>query len=145
VAIIRKASASWKGNLKEGTGQFRSGGLEGRFDFHSRFGEGEGTNPEELLGAALASCFSMALAANLEKAGLIPEFVNTRAEVILDRLHDGWTIVKILLHAKVAVTGIDYESLRKLAEETKRTCPIGKALMAIPTIELKVERVQGPS
>ncbi len=138
MAIRRKAFASWKGTLKGGAGRFSAGGLSGAFDFHSRFEDGEGTNPEELLGAALASCFSMALSSNLEKAGAEPELVETEAEVVLDRLSDGWTIVKVILSTKVRASGIDYESLRKLAEETKRTCPIGKALMAIPVIELKV-------
>ncbi len=145
MAIIREAYASWRGGLKDGSGSFSSGGISGAFDFHSRFEDGEGTNPEELLGAALASCFSMALAANLEKAGLNPQMVETRARVILDRLENGWTVVKIVLHTRVSVDGMDYEALRKLAEETKRTCPIGKALMAVPVIELKLERVQGPS
>jgi len=145
MAIRRKAFASWTGSVKEGKGKFSAGNLEGFFDFHSRFEEGEGINPEELLGAALASCFSMAFMSNLEKAGLNSDFVETEAEVILDRIQDGWTIVKIILRVRVAVSDIDYESLRKLAEETKRTCPIGKALMAIPTIELKVEKIQGPS
>jgi len=145
MAIYHKANALWKGNSKNGKGKFRAGKLEGEFDYRSRFEGGEGTNPEELLGAALASCFSMALASNLEKAGIEPHLVESEAEVIMDKIQNGWTIVKILLRVRVAVSGIDYESLRKLAEETKRTCPIGKALMAIPTIELKVEKVQGPS
>ncbi len=145
MAIRRRAEAIWKGTLKEGSGRFNAGGISGAFDFHSRFEDGEGTNPEELLGAALASCFSMALSSNLEKAGAKPELVETEAEVILDRLENGWTVVKIILNTRVSASGIDYESLRKLAEETKRTCPIGKALMAVPVIELKVVREQGSS
>ncbi len=140
MAIRRKASASWKGVLKEGSGRFNAGGVSGAFDFHSRFEDGEGTNPEELLGAALASCFSMALSSNLEKQGAVPELIETEAEVILDRLQNGWVISKIILNTRVVASGIDYETLRKLAEETKRTCPIGKALMAVPVIELKVTK-----
>ncbi len=140
MAIRRKASASWKGVLKGGSGRFNAGGVSGAFDFHSRFEDGEGTNPEELLGAALASCFSMALSSNLEKQGAVPELIETEAEVILDRLQNGWVISKIILNTRVVASGIDYETLRKLAEETKRTCPIGKALMAVPVIELKVTK-----
>ena len=141
MAIVRKSHAKWTGKLMDGKGWFRSGGLEGQFDFHSRFEDGEGTNPEELIGAALAGCFSMALSAALEKAGAVPEEIDTTAEVFLDRLSDGFTIVKIILNTRVKVDSIDDESLRKIAEETKRTCPIGKALMAVPTIELNIQRI----
>jgi osmotically inducible protein OsmC len=127
---IRTSDATWNGDLKSGKGTVRlgSGAFEGQYSFGSRFENGTGTNPEELIGAAHAGCFSMALAAGLGAAGYSPESVNTKADVHIDKVGDGFTITKIDLHTDASVPGVDDATFQKIAEETKATCPVSRAL-----------------
>jgi osmotically inducible protein OsmC len=134
---VRVSSAQWKGTLKEGSGTMKlgSGSYEGPFTNASRFESGKGTNPEELIGAAHAGCFSMFLAALLSGAGHPPTSVRTTATVHLD---EGPTITLIELATEAQVPGLDAASFQKHAEEAKRGCPVSKAL-AGPRIELKAK------
>jgi osmotically inducible protein OsmC len=126
----RQGTAVWKGTLKEGTGTMRlgSGAYEGPFSFLSRFESGTGTNPEELIGAALAGCFSMALSANLEKAGHPAQRVATTANVKLEMAAGGPTITTIELENESEVPGIDNAAFQAQAEATKKGCPVSRAL-----------------
>ena len=126
----RKGSAVWEGNLKEGKGTMKlgSGAYEGPYSFSSRFENGTGTNPEELIGAALAGCFSMALSANLEKAGHPAKRVETKANVKLEMVEGGPRITTIELQNESDVPGIDEQSFQQQAEKTKSGCPVSKAL-----------------
>jgi osmotically inducible protein OsmC len=126
----RTGTATWEGTLKGGTGKMAlgSGAYEGPFSFLSRFESGTGTNPEELIGAALAGCFSMALSANLEKAGFPATRVSTKANVKLDMLADGPKITTIELDNESDVPGIDARVFQEQAEATKKGCPVSKAL-----------------
>ena len=105
-----------------------SGAYEGPYSFKSRFEEGTGTNPEELIGAALAGCFSMALSANLEKAGHPAQHVETTANVKLEMVDGGPKITTIELDSRAQVSGIDEATFREQAEKTKTGCPVSKAL-----------------
>ncbi|HZM74333.1 MAG TPA: OsmC family protein [Candidatus Limnocylindrales bacterium] len=125
---IRKASARWQGNLTEGSGTIRTGLGEGNYSFKSRFEEGEGTNPEELIGAAHAGCFSMAFANKLATAGYAPNSVETTAAVHLDKTDAGMTVTRIDLTTDAAVPGISQEEFDKIAEDAKATCPISRLL-----------------
>src|SRR5437588_3621932 len=126
----RTSSAIWEGNLKEGKGTMKvgRGAYEGPFSFASRFENGTGTNPEELIGAAEAACYSMALSANLEKAGFPPKRISTNARVNLDKGDSGFRIVSIELETEAEVEGIDDAKFQEQAELTKKTCPISQAL-----------------
>ena len=126
----RTSSAVWEGTLKGGQGTMKvgSGAYEGPFSFLSRFESGSGTNPEELIGAALAGCFSMALSANLEKAGHPPTRVSTTANVKLEMLESGPKITTIELQNESQVPGIDAAAFQEQAEKTKTGCPVSKAL-----------------
>ena len=128
----RKGSAEWTGGLKDGRGSVSlgSGAFEGSYSFGSRFEEGGGTNPEELIGAAHAACFSMALAAALGKAGFEPRRVSTTARVDLE-MKDGPRIATITLDTEADVPGIDAEEFRKQAEGAKENCPVSKALAGV--------------
>jgi osmotically inducible protein OsmC len=133
----RSASAVWRGGLKDGKGSIstETGVLrEAGYGFSARFEDGPGTNPEELLGAAHAGCFSMALALALEQAGCKAERIETRATVTLDKDGDGFTISAIALDCKAKVPGIDATKFKELAEATKQGCPVSKALR--PAISL---------
>lgn len=134
---IRNAEASWNGNLKNGTGRmkFGSGAFEGAFSYKSRFEEGKGTNPEELIGAAHAGCYSMALSAALAKADLDPKSVHTEARVTLDP-EKGITTIK--LNVKGDVPGADQETFQKYAKDAKENCPVSKALKGVD-IKLNAE------
>lgn len=125
---IRKASARWQGNLTEGSGVMRTGWGEGQYSFKSRFEEGEGTNPEELVGAAHAGCFSMAFANKLATAGYTPTSVETTASVHLGKTDAGMTVTRIDLATDAVVPGIDREEFDKIAEDAKATCPISRLL-----------------
>jgi osmotically inducible protein OsmC len=127
---IRNADAVWKGDLKTGQGTVKvgSGAFEGSYSFPSRFENGRGTNPEELLGAAHAACFSMALAHGLSSAGHTPTSVHTTAKVHLDRGGDGFSITRIELETEATVPGIEEAVFRQQAENAKKNCPISKAL-----------------
>ena len=126
----RIGTAVWEGTLKEGKGSMKlgSGAYEGPFSFKSRFEEGSGTNPEELIGAALAGCFSMALSANLEKAGHPGKCVSTTANVKLEIVEGGPKITTIELKTEAEVPGIDDAAFQEQAEKTKAGCPVSKAL-----------------
>ena len=126
----RTSSATWEGNLKEGKGTMKvgRGAYEGPFSFASRFENGAGTNPEELIGAAEAGCFSMALSANLSKAGHQPKSVHTIAKVNLEMIGGGPKITSIDLDCEGDVPGIDNAKFKELAEQTKKTCPVSVAL-----------------
>lgn len=123
-------SAVWEGSLKEGKGTMRlgSGAFEGPYSFKSRFENGTGTNPEELIGAAEAGCFSMAFALNLEKAGYPPKSIRTIAKVTLEASAGGFKITTIEVQTKAEVPGIDDNKFQEQAEVTKKTCPVSVAL-----------------
>ena len=126
----RTSSATWEGNLKEGKGTMKvgRGAYEGPFSFASRFENGAGTNPEELIGAAEAGCFSMALSANLSKAGHQPKSVHTITKVNLEMIGGGPKITSIELDCEGEVPGINDAKFKELAEQTKKTCPVSVAL-----------------
>ena len=126
----RRAEAEWRGNLRDGGGRLKvgSGAFEGPYSFRDRFENGTGTNPEELLGAAHAGCFSMALAADLTKAGHPPDRIHTTATVHLEREGEGFAITKIELATEASVPGIDASAFKARAESAKANCPVSKAL-----------------
>lgn len=137
---IRKASAQWEGGLKGGKGTFgsESGIIQGAYDFGSRFGDAKGTNPEELIGAAHAACFSMALSGALEAAGHAPTKVATDAAVTVDKdPAGGFRIHAIKLTVRAAVPGISDAVFQEKVAATKTGCPISKALAAVPSIEVE--------
>ena len=127
---IRKASAEWNGDLKSGKGQFTtgSGAVSGKYSFATRFEESPGTNPEELVGAAHASCFSMAFANGLATAGFVPTSVKTEDKVHFEKVNDKPTISKIEIFCEAVVPKIDNATFQKIAEDTKVNCPISRAL-----------------
>ena len=127
---IRTASAQWQGNLTEGSGTVRTGkgGLSGNYSFKSRFEEGEGTNPEELIAAAHAGCFSMAFSKGLADAGFTPTSVETTAKVHLDKTDAGMTVTRIDLETVGDVPGVDESTFQKIAEGAKENCPISRLL-----------------
>jgi osmotically inducible protein OsmC len=128
----RTAKAQWDGSLKEGKGSMSlgSGAYTGQYSFASRFEQGTGTNPEELIGAAHAGCFSMALSAALGKAGFNPRRVNTTASVFLEPVEGGFGITHIDLKTEADVPGIDNAKFQEIADGAKKGCPVSKALAA---------------
>ncbi len=130
---IRTADAVWTAGLKDGKGSVKlgSGAYEGAYSFASRFEQGTGTNPEELIGAAHAGCFSMALSAGLERAGHKPKSVKTKARVHLEKVGDGFQITKIQLQTEADVPGIDQAKFREQAEAAKKGCPVSRALAGV--------------
>ena len=134
----RTSSARWEGSLKEGKGTMKmeSGAYEGPYSFPSRFESGNGTNPEELIAAAHAGCYSMAFSAGLGKAGFTPKSVDTKATVTLEAGEGGFGITKIDLVMEAVIPDIDEATFQKEAEGAKNGCPVSKAL-AGPTISLK--------
>jgi lipoyl-dependent peroxiredoxin len=128
--MIRHAEAEWKGSLKDGSGQVKTetGALSSSYSFRSRFEGGGETNPEELLGAAHAACFSMALSAALSAAGHTPNSVRTTAAVHLNKVEGGFAINKIELETTGNVPGIDAATFEKFASDAKAGCPVSKAL-----------------
>ena len=139
----RKATARWDGAFTEGAGTMRmaSGAYEGAYSAQSRFEEGEGTNPEELLAAAHAGCFSMALALFLGQAGFEPESVETEATVQIEKAGEGFAINRIVLHTQARVPGIDEAEFQRQAEAAKDNCPVSQALASVESIELEAELV----
>jgi osmotically inducible protein OsmC len=129
----RTANARWEGGLKDGKGNMRLGGgaFEGQYSFSSRFEEGAGTNPEELIAAAHAGCYSMALSAGLEKAGYSPNSVETEAKVHLSPADGGFKISRIDLVSSADVPGIDDGAFQQAAQAAKEGCPVSKALAAV--------------
>jgi osmotically inducible protein OsmC len=138
----KTASASWSGGLKEGTGTVSTGtGVlhDAPYGFHSRFEDGPGTNPEELLGAAHAGCFSMALAAGLEQAGFSATHIETKAVVTLDKDGDGFAITTVDLTCRARVPRIDTDAFDKIAQATKAGCPVSKVLKAQIHLDAQLE------
>lgn len=137
---VRKSEAVWEGTLKEGSGRMKlgSGYFEGPYTFASRFEEGEGTNPEELVGAAHAGCFSMFLSSLLSKNGYVPTRIHTTATVYLG---EGPTINKIELNTEAQVPGVDQATFEDLAAEAKAKCPVSKALACVDEIVLDARLV----
>jgi osmotically inducible protein OsmC len=131
--MIRHAEAEWKGALKEGSGHIKveTGALDSAYSFRSRFEGGGETNPEELLGASHAGCFSMALAAMLSAGGHPPTSIQTKAAVHLNKVGDSFAITKIELDTTGEVPGIDAPTFQKFAADAKAGCPISKALSAV--------------
>jgi osmotically inducible protein OsmC len=129
VMPTRKASARWEGGLKGGKGTFKgeSGAIGGQYSFSSRFEEGVGSNPEELLAAAEAACYSMALSGNLEKNGTPPTSIDTNAACTVTTGPSGSNITTIALSITANVPGIDEAKFKELAEQTRTTCPVSKA------------------
>jgi len=127
---VRDAVAVWEGNLKYGKGKMRlgSGAYEGSYSFASRFEQGAGTNPEELIAAAHAGCFSMALSMILEQAGYVAEHIQTVAKVHIDKVGNGFKITSIELDTEGAIPGIDERTFMEKAEFAKKNCPVSVAL-----------------
>ena len=135
--MIRKASAVWNGTLKEGKGTVttESGVLaQTPYSFRSRFATGTGTNPEELIAAAHAGCFTMALSAQLSGAGLVPESLATSAALTLELVEKSWTVTKIHLEVTARVPGATNDQFQKVAADAKANCPISRLLKAEITL-----------
>jgi osmotically inducible protein OsmC len=142
VSIQRKASAVWRGGLKDGKGTVSatSGVLSNTsYSFTTRFENTPGTNPEELIAAAHAACFSMALSAQLGGAKLTPESINTTATLTMDKLDAGWTITAIHLDVTARVPQADAVAFKKAADDAKSGCPVSKVLNAKITMNAKLE------
>jgi len=138
----RKASAEWKGSLKEGSGAVSSSsGVFSKtpFSFGTLFGDQPGTNPEELIAAAHAGCFSMALSAQLGNAGLTPDSIKTNATLTLEKLDSGWTITAVHLDVTGKVPKADKAAFEKAADAAKAGCPVSKVLNAKITMSAKLE------
>jgi osmotically inducible protein OsmC len=133
----RNASAKWEGGLKNGRGTFSGQtGLGGQYNFSSRFESGAGSNPEELLAAAEAACFSMALSAGLEKNGTPATSVETKAGCTVEKVGDGFGITKMALDVRAVVPNLDDATFQRIAKETKDGCPVSKALKGNVDIQL---------
>src|ERR1700681_1734247 len=141
---VRKAYAVWEGSLREGHGTVKlgSGAYEGPYSFSSRFEEGTGTNPEELIGAAHAGCFSMALAAGLTRAGFNPTRISTNASVSLEKVAEAFKITKIELNTEAEIRNIEEASFLEQTEPAKKNCPVSQAL-AGTEITLNAKLVHG--
>lgn len=140
MAITKSGSAKWQGGIKDGKGEVstESGVLSDQpYGFNTRFEDGRGTNPEELIGAAHAACFSMALSGQLEKAGVKDARIETTAAVTLEKQGDGFTVTKVQLTTQVSGQG-DEADIRKAADAAKAGCPISKLLNADITMDLTV-------
>lgn len=140
---VRIADAVWEGNLMEGAGKMKlgSGAYEGPYSFKSRMQEGVGTNPEELIGAAHAGCFSMAFSGQLTGAGFAPTRIHTTAHVTFEKLDAGFTITRIVLDTEGQVPGIDAARFQELAEAAKKGCPVSRALAAVADIRVTAKLI----
>jgi len=139
----RTAAAEWKGNLKGGAGVVSSGSgslRDVRYGFGDRFEDGAGVNPEELIAAAHASCFAMALSAELGNAGLTPESIRARANLSFEKREPGWTVTAIHLDVVGRVPGADDAAFAKAAESAKTGCPISRLLKADITMSARLEK-----
>ncbi len=130
----RKGEAVWTGTLSKGKGEMEtgSGAIKGPYTFASRFESGKGTNPEELIAAAHAGCFSMAFAGILEQAGFPPEKIHTTAHITIDKVGDGFSITRIALETEAKVKGIDEKTFQEKAAAAKTGCPVSRALAGAP-------------
>jgi lipoyl-dependent peroxiredoxin len=140
--MVRKASAVWNGSLKEGKGTIstESGVLANTpYSFSTRFENARGTNPEELIAAAHAGCFTMALSAQLGNAGIKPEQLETTASVTLEKLDAGFTVTKIHLETKARIPGGDKAAFDKAAQDAKTGCPISRLLKAEITLNATLQ------
>lgn len=138
----RNARAAWEGGLRGGTGTFsgESGAIGGAYSFGSRFEQGRGSNPEELLAAAEAACFSMALSGALERAGASPTRVETSAACTVEKSEQGFTITTMRLRVRASAEQLDDETFQRVVQETKTGCPVSRALTGV-TIEVEGELV----
>ncbi len=135
--MASNATATWTGDLKTGKGEMKpENGSALSFSFKTRFEGEKGTNPEEVIGAALAGCFSMALSVGLAQAKATDVQINSSTKVYLEKQGEGFTITKIDLVTNVSAKGLDDAALQKIAADTKKNCPVSKALAAVPTINL---------
>lgn len=134
----RSGQAEWHGNIREGRGhmRFEGGAYDGPYSAASRFADGGGTNPEELIAAAHAGCFSMALSVQLSMAGFTPTVIRTSAEVHIEQVDGAWTITRIDLICGAEVPGIDNNKFQELADAAKRNCPVSRALKGVKEINL---------
>lgn len=134
MALVRKGTAEWNGDLKSGKGTVtvQSGTFDAQYSYRSRFEEGTGTNPEELIGAAHAGCYSMALSNALAEAGHVPDSIKTTANVKME----GLKITEVLLQTEGSVPGLSQDEFQTYAEEAKKNCPVSQALAAL---EIKLE------
>ncbi|HEV7699825.1 MAG TPA: OsmC family protein [Pyrinomonadaceae bacterium] len=140
--MLRKATAEWNGGLKDGSGKIStdSGVLKDtQYSFSTRFEDGIGTNPEELIAAAHAGCFSMALSGQLGAAGLTADRINTTAEVRLEKLDSGFAITKVHLMVRAKVPGADDDAFTTAANNAKAGCPVSKLLNAEITMDAALE------
>jgi osmotically inducible protein OsmC len=140
--IKRDATAVWTGAGKDGRGHLttQSGTLSDTpYSFNTRFGDGKGTNPEELIAAAHAGCFSMALAFRLSGTGHAPERLQTKAELAMIQDGGGWKIDAVVLHLKAKVPGLARDEFQKLAEDAKANCPVSKVLNAKISLQAELE------
>ena len=140
---VRNGSAEWRGDLQSGSGTVTVGDgiFEGAYSFGSRFGDEAGTNPEQLLAAAHAACFTMALANMLGSAGHVPESVHTNARVQLRNIDGAPTLSRIDLETEGKVPGVDAQEFERWAEEAKAKCPVSRALAGVPEIGLTAKLV----
>ena len=138
----RKASAEWKGGLKDGEGTISSDSgvlSDTQYSFSTRFENGIGTNPEELIAAAHAGCFSMALSAQLGEAGMTAESIKTTASVNIDKVEGGFAITKVHLEVTARIPGADQQAFESAANSAKINCPVSKVLNAEITMDAKLE------
>ena len=139
--MVRKASAVWNGSLKEGKGTISTESKvlsNAQYSFSTRFENGIGTNPEELIAAAHAGCFSMALSAQLGNAGITPESIETTAAVTLEKVEAGFTVTKVHLDVTAKIPGADAAAFEKAAQDAKAGCPISRLLKAEITMTAKL-------
>ena len=135
---VRSAEAIWEGSNTEGGGVIKFGNppYEGKYTRAGRFEEAPGTNPEEILGAAHAACFSMSLAGGLTRANFPPERIHTTAQVTIEKVAEGFKITKIALNTEVKAAGLDASTLTDLADKAKKGCPVSVALAGVDEISL---------
>jgi len=138
----RTAQAVWSGGLKDGKGVLTtpSGVLQNTpYSFHTRFEDGHGTNPEELIAAAHAGCFTMALSAIIEGMALVPEKISTQATLTMERIAEAWTITAIHLHVKARVADDDRENFLEAARKAETGCPVSRVLKAAISMDVEME------
>lgn len=140
---VRSATAVWEGKLQSGKGKMKlgTGAYVGSYSFGSRFSDEIGTNPEELIGAAHAGCFSMALSKLIEDKGFEPDKIDTNAKVTLEKKDDGFTITSIKLHTVGDIPNMEDKQFKELAEEAKKNCPVSRALKGVDiSLEAKLNK-----